>query len=409
MSSLSDGAASVFVEAIRISTLDTQGYVDPGANTFATANGVKLSINPVVESGDDIAIKNANGDLPVLARHPDMVKYHTVQIELANPDPSLEAALSGGLVYTDNSSALGTPTGLAVIPETTGGTLAAAIYGYRASQYSSNGETLAENTVAGTVASGTTGQVVVQCPTLVTAALGARIYGRTQGEEQYIGQLPNIGSQVTSAASGTGVVTSLTVTALTSPIPVGTQFILSTDTNTTKIIFTTIAYAPIGIVTLPVSASASVTTTIPTAGTLIPVLVDTGAITPSGALPKVDNSAGHGLMGYQEPTLGIVGNPNGIAIEAFSAAYKNGIQDPILPWFRHVLPKVRGMHRLQRTLTNANAETVYEGQAFGNLNFGSGGFGDIPYDTTKAYQYFRVGPNLAPVGSAAPVAIPALY
>ena len=354
---LPDGAASVFVGALQVVSLDPQGYVDAGASTFATANTVKLSINPQIETGDDIVIKGASGNIVVRAKHGDMPKYHTVQLELANPDPYLEQALAGGLLQSSTAAALGAPSGLAVIAGTTGGQLPAGTYGYRASQYNAFGESLAQNDVSGSVASGTTGQVIVECPTLTAGALGARIYGRTIGQEQLIGAIPNIGTQATSAASGAGAVTSLAVTALTSAIPQGTTFILSTDTNTPKIVFTTTAFAPAGVVTIPVSASASITTTIP-AGTIIPVLVDTGVITPNGALPKSDLTGGAGVMGYQEADLGIVGNPNGVGLVAFADAYVDGIQNPTYPWFVHILPKVTGLHRLQRDLTNANAQTV---------------------------------------------------
>jgi hypothetical protein len=74
-------------------------------------------------------------------------------------------------------------------------------------------------------------------------------------------------SAKTTASSGTGTVTSLTVGALPYAIASGVSFQLSTDVNATKITFTLTAPAAQGATSLSVSASASVGTTI-TAGFL---------------------------------------------------------------------------------------------------------------------------------------------
>jgi hypothetical protein len=403
--SLPDGAASIFAVATRISTLDSSGYVDPGANTYTTTTLVKCTVNPVVETGDDIVIKNAAGDLAAWAKHPDMRKYHTVSLELATPDPALEAACAGGVIFTDSSSALGTPTGLTVTPQTTLGTLAAGTYGYRATYYNAYGESAAANDVSA-VTTGSTSLNVINVGTMAAGALGVRVYGRTIGGEQLIGQIPNIGTQSTSAASGTGTVTSLSMTALTKSIPIGTTFQIAGDTNSPKIVFTTTAFAPAGTVTLAVSASQSVTTTI-AAGNLVPVFVDTGAVTPSGYVPQSDTTAGPGEVGYQEPALGIVGNPNGISIELWSKAIIAGFQTSTLPYYRWVLPRVTGMHTTQRDIANTNTQTVMEGQGYGNPNWGSGPFGDWQFDSSKVFQRARCGAQVLPAASNAPTPVAA--
>ena len=38
----------------------------------------------------DIEVKNASGDLSVFSKHADMIKYYTMSLELATPDPALE-------------------------------------------------------------------------------------------------------------------------------------------------------------------------------------------------------------------------------------------------------------------------------------------------------------------------------
>ncbi len=82
--------------------------------------------------------------------------------------------------------------------------------------------------------------------------------------------------QQTSAPSGTGIVTSLSVTGptgtggLTVAIPSGTMFTIAGDPNSPVIVFTTTAAAAIGATTLAVSlGTQSVTTTIPPGNILI--------------------------------------------------------------------------------------------------------------------------------------------
>jgi hypothetical protein len=404
MTALPDGAASIFAVATRICVLDSSGFINPGANTFTTNTLVKLTPTPVIETGDDIAIKNAAGDLAAWAKHPDMRKYYTIALELATPDPALEAACAGGVVYTDSSVALGAPAGLTVVPQITLGTLAAATYGYRATYYNAYGESVAANDVSAVVASGTTGLNVINVGVMPAGALGVRVYGRTIGGEQLLGSYTNIGTQATSAASGTGSPTSLPMTALTKSIPVGTPFQITGDTNTTKIVFTTTAFAPVGAVTLPVSVSQSITTTI-VAANLVPVFLDTGAGTPSGFVPTTDTTAGPGQVGYQEPALGIVGNPNGVSVEVWTKAIYQGFQQPILPFYRWVLPRVTGMHTMPRDLANLNTATIIEGQGYGNPNWGTGPVGDWQFDSTKVFQRARCGAQVVPAASNAPVAV----
>jgi hypothetical protein len=89
-------------------------------------------------------------------------------------------------------------------------------------------------------------------------------------DEQFPAQYPDIGNQSTSAASGTGEVTSLSVNPLTRNIPVGTTFQISGDPNDPRIVFTTNTLTEVGAVTLPVSLSQSITSSI-AAGEIVPV------------------------------------------------------------------------------------------------------------------------------------------
>jgi hypothetical protein len=397
---LPDGAASVWPVATRIAQLDQFGNPDVGALAFVTDQIAKITMTPVMETGDDIAIKNAAGNLVVRAKHGDMPKYYTCGIDLITPDPDLTQILSGGAVLADSSAALGTPTFAAPAGQTTLGSLPAGTYGYRVSQYSIYGESTAAAEQTASVASGTTGTVVVGGVTFAAAALGARVYGRAQGQEQLLGTIPNVGTQATSAVSGTGTVTSLSVTSLTKSLPKGMTFTIAGDTNTPKIVFTTSAAVGVGAVSVPVTASQSVTITI-AAGNIVPVFVDNGTVTPSGLVPGSDTSAGPGAhAGYQAGALGAVQNPNGVSLEIWSEAIWNGGQAPLYPYFREVYPWVRGLHATgAMTYQNNNRENAFEGQAFENPNWGSGPFADWPLDSTKVRQQLRVGATaLPPVG-----------
>ena len=400
-----DGAAQVFSEVTRFTVLDVNGYPAVGANVFVTNQLLKATFTPVMETGVDLVTLNANGDIASHFKHGDMPKYYTMQVEVATPDPILHAMLCGGTVISDTTTALGTPTGtLLATAQTTLGTLAAATYGYRVSQYNQYGESLAMAEVTGTVASGSTGTVVVSGAVPAAGALGLRVYGRTPGGEQLLGTIPNFTSQATSAISGTGSVSSLTVTALTKAIPAGATFTISGDTNSPKIVFTCLTTAGVGATAVNVSPSQSVTTTI-AAGAIVPSFVDNGSATPAGSLPGSDTTAGPGTdTGYQAPALGIVGNVNGVSMEFWGKAVVNGTQASVLPYYRWVVPGVKNLHEEARTFDPSLQSNMYTGQAFENPNWGSGPFADWTYDSSKVFQYARAGRTTLPTAGLSPIA-----
>jgi hypothetical protein len=195
---------------------------------------------------------------------------------------------------------------------------------------------------------------------------------------------------------------------LTKPIPVGFQFQVLPDTNNPKIVFTTTAPSGIGAISLAVTASQSVTTTIATGGAITPCFFDTGAVVPSGAVPTVDWTAGPGTgTGYQAPTLGIVGNPNGVSIEFWEKRISTGQQATDYPYWRYVLPRVQNMHIESHDITNANLQTIMTGQAFQNPNWGTGPDGSWNIDTTKWRQRQICGVQTIPAIN--PAAVPAAY
>ena len=151
---------AIWVVATRLSALDPNGFIIPGADVFVTDTLLKVTVTPVNEAGDAPTIKNAAGNLGVYAKKGDIRKWDTINIELVTPDPQLEALLTGGTVYNDTSVALGaggTPTVAAV---TTGGTLAALTYDYAVANYNQYGQSTIGPDVTVTT-TGSTSKVVI--------------------------------------------------------------------------------------------------------------------------------------------------------------------------------------------------------------------------------------------------------
>ncbi len=140
-------AASIWSVATRITALDAEGFPDPGNAMYVTDQKLKMTPAPAVETGDEIKIKNASGNLSVYAKHGDMVTWGKVTLDLAIPDPALEALLTGGVLLGSAAVALGEPGAPTVEAYTAVkgpvGTLAEATYGYRVANFNSFGQSLA--------------------------------------------------------------------------------------------------------------------------------------------------------------------------------------------------------------------------------------------------------------------------
>jgi hypothetical protein len=320
-----DGAASVFAVAARLSPLSANGSVAVGASTYTTNQLIKFTFAPAIETGDDLVLKNAAGDIAVRYKHGDMQKYYTATLEMATPDPTFEQMLCGGLLLTDSSTALATPTAPTGAGSTTGGVLAAGSYKYIITAYNSYGETVGSPESTAVVTTGST-SIVTLTITAVTGALGYRVYGRTSGAEQLIGS------------------------------------------------------------------------------TLTTTFVDTGATTPSGAVPTVNSTAGPGPIGFQAPAMGIVGNPTGISLELYAYAIINGAQASAQPYWRWVFPRIANLRPDSREFSNTIALSSYMGEVFENTGWGSGPFSDWIYDSSKVYQRSRIGAAMVPTPGFAAVA-----
>ena len=243
---------------------------------------------------------------------------------------------------------------------------------------------------------GSTSENVIT-PTIASDSLGAVVYGRLPGQLQALGTVPNIGTQATSAASGTGTVTELTVAALTQGVPEGMTFTITGDTNTPKIVFTVAATGSEGETTLAVTAP-TVTTTI-AAADLVPVFVDNGSVKPSGVPNVNDLSGGPGIgVGQQSPTPGFA-NAQQLSFEFFMERIEEGHQATDYPYFWFALPSATYFVVGARDVTNAELQALYTGTAFPNPNWGAGPSGQFPFDTSGLFQWTVCGEDVVPTPS----------
>ena len=228
--------ASIWSVATRITALDAEGFPDPGNAMYVTEQKLKLDANEVTETGDEVKLKNASGNLSVFAKHGDIPVWGKLTFELAIPDPALEALLTGGVLLGSSAVALGepgAPTVEAYEKAVGPGSLPEATYGYRVANYNSFGESLPTAEVAKKTTGAEGAEVIV--PAAMTAgAIGVKVFGRVGGAQQLLGTVPNIGKQklqtaIAAKEAKKGVVITIKVTALTESIPKGTILQVSGD------------------------------------------------------------------------------------------------------------------------------------------------------------------------------------
>lgn len=406
MSRLPDGATEIWVDAVRIAQIDSDGFLDPGAPVYTTDKVIKATATPVLETGDDIALKNAAGNLAVFGKHGDYPRYYTFAVELGAPDALLEHLCAGGTLLNSNLAALATPAGLAVEPQEVGGTLKTGVYGYRTTAYNAYGETVAEAEVTAEIQAGETGSNIIHGVKAPVGSLGIRVYGRIAGQEQLIGQYKEIGKpKMTGTIAAKAKPTKIVVEALAQAIPAGTEFQIAGDTNKPKIVFTTTTYAAIGQTELLVTFVGAEVTLEIKAGELEPVFTDNGSVEPEGHVPSKNSTEGPGEgVGYVAPTLGAIPARahSGVSFELFGEAIIDGTQASDLPYFWWVFPRVKDMHVMPREFANAPNLLTLEGQAYENPNWGNGPTHEWPADLpnpSKVFQRTRCGRAVVPAPS----------
>jgi hypothetical protein len=96
-------------------------------------------------------------------------------------------------------------------------------------------------------------------------------------------------------------------------------------------------------------------------------------------------------VGYASVRVNEAPNPNGVGIEVWSRAIRNGAQDNDLPYYRWVFPKATLRPSGDRVIENGLLANAFEGWSVGNMNFGTGPADDWywPDATDRPFLYAR--------------------
>ena len=117
-----------------------------------------------------------------------------------------------------------------------------------------------------------------------------------------------------------------------------------------------------------------------------------------GLLLRKDIDGVSKSIGWAAPGVGDDPAGNGVALEVWSHAIKDGKKSAILPYFHWVFPYAKMRQSGDRVIENGMLATTFEGYGLGNPNFGSGLDGRwlFPVAAERAYSYARA--DWAPQG-----------
>ena len=103
-------------------------------------------------------------------------------------------------------------------------------------------------------------------------------------------------------------------------------------------------------------------------------------------------------IGWAAPAVGDDPAGNGVAIECWSFAIKDGKRASSLPYFHWVFPYARLRQSGDRVIENGMMASTFEGYALGNVTFGNGldDRWEFPVATERPYSYARA--SWAPTG-----------
>lgn len=92
---------------VRVTALDECGVPEVG-NSFVVSKGfVQVSLTSELETGDEIIVKNANGELCINDRVPDSLKRLNVAIDWCNVDPDVISIITGYPVEIEGEDTVG--------------------------------------------------------------------------------------------------------------------------------------------------------------------------------------------------------------------------------------------------------------------------------------------------------------
>ena len=103
-------------------------------------------------------------------------------------------------------------------------------------------------------------------------------------------------------------------------------------------------------------------------------------------------------IGWSSPAVGDDPAANGVALEVWSHAIKDGKKSSTLPYFHWVFPYVKIRQSGDRVIENGLLANTFEGYGLGNTLFGSGADErwEFPVATERPYSYARA--TWAPTG-----------
>jgi hypothetical protein len=113
-----------------------------------------------------------------------------------------------------------------------------------------------------------------------------------------------------------------------------------------------------------------------------------------GSFAAPDNKS----VGWAAPSVGDDPTGNGVALEVWSFAVKDGRRAASLPYFHWVFPYARLRQSGDRVIENGMLATTFEGYGLGNILFADGldGRWEWPASTERSYSYARA--SWAPQG-----------
>jgi hypothetical protein len=96
-------------------------------------------------------------------------------------------------------------------------------------------------------------------------------------------------------------------------------------------------------------------------------------------------------VGWALPGVGDDPAGNGVAVEVWSHAVKNGKRASALPYFHWIFPYAKFRQSGDRVIENGLLANTFEGYGLGNPNFGAGldGRWEFPVATERPYAYSR--------------------
>src|SRR6056297_2949976 len=111
-----------------------------------------------------------------------------------------------------------------------------------------------------------------------------------------------------------------------------------------------------------------------------------------------ENDPNNKSVGWAAPGVGDDPAGNGVAVEAWSHAIKDGKKASVLPYFHWVFPYAKLRLSGDRVIENGMLATTFEGYGLGNANFSTGidDSWEYPVAAERPYSYSRAAK--APIG-----------